>query len=51
MNFTLFSGFTPFHSFRACGEASRYAIRDDAMTVHSKDRIVFRLTCGTEIGV
>ena len=23
----------------------------DSMTVHSKDRIVFRLTCGTEIGV
>ena len=23
----------------------------DSMTVHSKDRIVFRLTCGVEIGV
>ena len=23
----------------------------DSMTVHSKDRIVFRLTCGMEIGV
>ena len=23
----------------------------DSMTVHNKDRIVFRLTCGMEIGV
>lgn len=32
-------------------DGSLWAGLVDSMTVHIKDRIVFRLTCGTEIGV